>query len=154
MIQPFEYYIRENLVRKTAPNTSLALAFIKKAEKRFKRIEKTEIAEDESTLIFEDIYEAMREAGQSLMQLAQYKPYSHEAVIAFLNDKELLAKMNINILDNYRILRNKAIYQAEEISLEKCKEALNFAKVTIPELKTKFIEMNKKTERKIQKRID
>ncbi|MBI2135547.1 hypothetical protein HYU06_00575 [Candidatus Woesearchaeota archaeon] len=146
MIQPFEYYIRENLVGKTAPNTSLALALIKKAEKRFKRIQKAEIAEDESTLIFEDIYEAMREAGQSLMQLAQYKPYSHEAVIAFLDDKELLAKMNINILDNYRILRNKAVYQAEEISLEKCKEAFNFAKITIPKLKIKFLEMNKKTD--------
>ena len=39
---------------------------------------------------------------------------------------------------DYRILRNKSVYQAEKISIDKCSEAIKFAKLILPEIKRKF----------------
>ena len=144
MIQPFEYYEKSNLVEKTTLNVSLAKPLIEKAEIRLKRILKEKITETEASIVFEDIYESVREASQALMQLAKYRPLSHEAIIAFLRKNKYLSEEKINILNNYRILRNKSVYQAENISIDKCNEAIKFAKRILPEIKRKFEEINKK----------
>ncbi len=141
MIKPFDYFIREQQVRKTIPNTSMAKAFVEKAVIRLKRIK--EINDEESSIIFEEIYECLREASQSLMEVKGYKPYSHEALISFLSEQKLLSQENISILDNYRILRNNSVYLAQKISLEKTKEAYLFAKENIPAIKSKLNELLK-----------
>lgn len=144
MIQPFEYYEKNNLVERTTLNVSLAKSLIEKAELRLNRVLKEKITETEASLIFEDIYESIREASQSLMQLAKYKPLSHEAIIAFLIKNKYIPEEKINILNNYRILRNKSVYQAEKISIDKCNEAIKFAKLILPEIKRKFEGLYKK----------
>ena len=141
MIRPFDYYENEKLVEKTALNIGLAKSLMEKAELRLNRLLKEEIKEDESSLIFEDAYESMREASQALMQLAGYKPLSHEALVSFLIKEKYLSEEKLNMLNSYRILRNKSVYQAEKISVDKCKEAINFAKEIISELKRKFKEL-------------
>ena len=94
-------------------------------------------------MIFEEVYESIREASQALMQLAGYKPLSHEALIAFLLKNKYLSEEKANILDGYRVLRNKSVYQAEKISVEKCNEAIKFARVTLSEIKEKFKDLIK-----------
>lgn len=145
MIKPFEYYIKENLVRKSTANISTAKSLLQKAEVRLKRIIISKIEENESSIVFEDIYECLREASQSLMEVKGYKPYSHEALISFLKEQKLLSDEEVNVLDNYRILRNNSVYKAEKVSFQKCLEALEFAKKTLPELNNKFQELVKNT---------
>src|SRR3989338_6051030 len=124
MIKPFELFMNTSMVRKTIPNSSMAKALIQKAELRIKRVQ--EITDDESSLVFEDLYESLREASQSLMEMHGYKPYSHEVLISFLDKEKLLSKEKLVIFDNYRILRNNSVYLAQKISLEKAKEAYRF----------------------------
>lgn len=143
MIKPFVYYINENLVRKSSPNISMAKSLLEKAEIRLKRITAGELNNEESSLVFEDAYECLREASQSLMELKGYKPYSHEALVSFIKEQKFLSDESINIIDNYRILRNNSVYKAQKISLEKCKEALEFAKTTLPEIKSRFQDLVK-----------
>jgi hypothetical protein len=143
MIKPFEYYEKERQVEKTVLNVSLAKSLLEKAEVRLNRILKEQIKEDNAPLIFEDAYEVIRESSQALMQLSKYKPLSHEALIAFLIKNRYLSEEKINILDNYRILRNKSVYQAEKISVEKCRESIKFAEKVLPEIKRKFEELIK-----------
>ena len=144
MIQPFEYYEKEKLVEKTSSNPSLAKSLLEKGEIRLGKTLKEKVTEREAALIFEDAYESIRESVQALMQLSKYKPLSHEAVIAFLIKNKYLSGEKINILNNYRILRNKSVYQAEKISVEKCEEAIKFAKEILPGIKREFIELIKK----------
>lgn len=143
MIKPFNYYINENLVRKAIPNISMAKSLMQKAEIRIKRISKSRIQEEESSIIFEDIYESIREASQSLMEIKGLKPYSHEALVSFLKEYKLLSEEKSNIIDSYRILRNNLVYKAEKVSLQKCIEALDFTKIILPEIKHKFDEVIK-----------
>ena len=144
MIQPFEYYEKAKLVEKTVLNIGLAKSLIEKAEIRLERILKEKVIDSEASLIFEDAYEVVREAVQALMQISGYKPLSHEVLIAFLIKNKYLPEEKTNILNNYRVLRNKSVYQAEKISIGKCNEAIKFSKLILPEIKRKFEELIKK----------
>lgn len=141
MIKPFEYYLKEKDVAVSSPNISMAKSLIQKAEIRLKRASSNKIEESEASIVFEDIYESLREASQSLMEIKGYKPYSHEALISFVKENKFLSEEKTNIFNNYRILRNNSVYRAETISVKKCIEALQFAQQTIPELKNKLDEI-------------
>ena len=143
MIKPFEYYINEKLVRKSIPNISMAKSLLQKSEIRLKRVKNEKITEENSSILFEDIYEILRESSQSLMEIKGFKPYSHEALVSFLKDYKLISDEDANIIDNYRILRNNSVYKAEKVSLQKCEEALKFSGKMLPEIKSKFDEITK-----------
>jgi len=113
-------------------------SLIEKAELRLKKVGREKIEEEEASISFEETYEVLREALQSLMEIKGFKPYSHEAIISFVKEYNLLSSEKINIVDSYRILRNNSVYKAEKVSLEKCEEALNFAKLTLPEIRKVF----------------
>jgi len=138
MIKPFSHYLKQNLVRKSWPNISMAKSLINKASVKLQRIKKGSMHEEESSIIFEDIYESLREASQSLMELKGFKPYSHEALVSFLKENKMLPLEQVSIIDNYRIVRNNSVYKAERVSLEKCKEALVFAIKVLPQIKKRF----------------
>lgn len=139
MIMEFQFYIDSNLVRKASPDKGEAEALMNKAEGRLNFSIKTrQINENTATYIFEDIYECLREASQSLMSLKGYKPYSHEAVISFLKEFFIFAGSDISAFDRYRILRNKAVYKGERISSEICREALDFLTYFLPKVKIEF----------------
>ena len=141
MIKPFEYYVNEQLVRKSIPNISMAKSLLQKSEIRLKRVKNEKINDENSSIVFEDIYEIIRESSQSLMEIKGFKPYSHEALVSFLKEYKLVSDENANIIDNYRVLRNNSVYKAEKISPNKCIEALDFAKKALPEIKSKFDEI-------------
>ena len=138
MIQKFQYYIDEHLARKVAVDCGEAKSLMNKATLRLDYIKKQEINEDTSSFIFEDIYETLREAAQSLMSLKGYKPYSHEALISFLKDYYQFPEHEISSFDRYRALRNKTVYCAANVSPEVCKEALEFLETFLPKLKTAY----------------
>ena len=141
MIKPFEYYINEQLVRKSIPNISMAKSLLQKSEIKLKRVKNEKINDENSSIVFEDIYEMLRESSQSLMEIKGFKPYSHEALVSFLKEYKLVSDEKANIIDNYRVLRNNSVYKAEKVSLQKCSEALEFSKTLLPEIKSKFEEI-------------
>lgn len=140
-IREFEYYLKTNAVKKKVPSPALAKSLLAKANKRLARLIKMPVTEEYASLILEDAYEALREAAQSLMEAYGFKPYSHEALIAFLKINQFLDANDIEELNRYRILRNKSVYEAKELSAESGKEALNFAKDTLPKIKAKLLKM-------------
>lgn len=139
MIMEFQYYLDNNLVRKASSDKGEAEALMNKAKGRLNfSIKIRRINKDTATYIFEDIYECLREAAQSLMSLKGYKPYSHEAVISFLREFFRFSESDLETFDRYRILRNKAVYRGERISPEICKEALNFLFYFLPRMRNEF----------------
>lgn len=138
MIESFQFYTDNEMVRKTAPNKENAAALMARAYARLEYVRNQRIGEDTAPFLFEDIYEVLREASQALMELKGYKPYSHEAQIAFLRDFHGFPDYLISAFDRLRILRNKCMYGAAHISAETCKEALGFAVSVLPELRKRF----------------
>jgi uncharacterized protein (UPF0332 family) len=142
MIKEFEYYLRNEMAKKSSPDKAEAEALMSKAEGRLKfSIITRKIDENIAPFIFEDIYECLREASQSLMSIKGYKPYSHEALISFLKEFFDFQESEISLLNRYRVLRNKAVYSGEKISAATCKEALEFLRSFLPKLKSVFKKM-------------
>ena len=135
MIRDFDYYLAHNLAKRSETSPPAAKAMIAKAELRLKRLNAEEIKDEMASIMFEEAYEAMREASQAIMQLKGFKPYSHEALIAFIVKENLFSEQFPKSLDRYRILRNRSVYEAQKISMETLKEALEFARTYIPEVK-------------------
>lgn len=138
MIGKFQYYLDEHLARKVSVDLEEAKSLMNKAILRVDYIKMQEINEDTSSFVFEDIYETLREASQSLMSLKGYKPYSHEALISFLKEFYKFPEHEISGFDRYRILRNKAVYCAANVSPEVCKDALTFLETFLPKLRKAF----------------
>ncbi|MEK6843167.1 MAG: hypothetical protein AABY04_01645 [Candidatus Micrarchaeota archaeon] len=138
MIEEFKFYLEKGMVRKGSPNHESAAALMEKAFLRRDYVRGQKITSETAPFIFEDIYEAIREGCQALMELRGFKPYSHEAHIAFLKEFYQFPQEILSSFDRLRVLRNKAIYGANRISKETCSDALGFAVSVIPEFKKHF----------------
>ncbi|MFH0973575.1 MAG: HEPN domain-containing protein [Candidatus Micrarchaeota archaeon] len=135
MIEEFDYYLRENLARKEAPDAGMAKALMTRALERLAYAKQQCVEKSNASFVFEDAYEAVREASQALMALKGFKPYSHEAVVAFLKKFYSVPDYALASFDRFRKLRNKCVYGAEDVTPQTCLEALAFAASFIPELK-------------------
>ncbi|MBN1502389.1 HEPN domain-containing protein [Candidatus Woesearchaeota archaeon] len=125
MLESFNFYLKRGKVVKQNISPATVKSLFVKAEKRLDYIKRQKINEQNTDFIFEDVYEAMREAAQSLLAKAGYKPYSHEALIAFIKEKyPQFNPREIEKFDEYRKTRNQLVYYAESTSVEKTKEAL------------------------------
>ncbi|MBN2052442.1 hypothetical protein JW756_02980 [Candidatus Woesearchaeota archaeon] len=139
MIQEFKYYLENQLAKKSSPDKGEAEALMSKATGRLEfSIRARKINNNTAPYIFEDVYECLREAGQALMSIKGYKPYSHEALISFLEEFFSFSESEISTLNRYRVLRNKTVYQGERISAETALEALRFLQGFLPKLKKEF----------------
>lgn len=138
MIRDFQYYLENDLVKKQSSNPEEAESLMNKALSRLEYIKAQKITRQTASFIFEDIYETFREGSQALMALKGYKPFSHEALIAFLKEFYKFSDSDLSSFDRYRILRNKTVYAAEMISEETCKASLKFLEEFLPKLKNEF----------------
>lgn len=137
MVYDFDYYLKTELVKKSSKDSAEARALLKRAESRLKYVEVQEIKEENAVFIFEDIYEAVREAIQALLSLKGYKPYSHEALAAFLKEfyRREFTNKEINAFNRYRIIRNNIIYRASSIDKKETKKALKYARIMTTKIK-------------------
>jgi len=138
MIGRFQYYVDKNLVRVGAPDKAEARSLMAKAASRLSYIEGQKMDEGNAEFIFEGAYEAMREAGQALMAIKGYKPYSHEALVSFMREFFSFASSDMAAFDRYRVLRNKAVYSATRVSAVTCRESLDFLKAFLPKIEHEF----------------
>lgn len=142
-IKDFDYYAENELAKKSSENPSEAKSLIKQSIDRLEFIETHEINEKNCSFLFESIYDSIREASQSLMSLKGYKPYSHEAVIAFLKKyhSQDFSISELEEFNNYRILRNNIVYKAEKANEKETQKALKLCKIIIEKIRKKFEEI-------------
>lgn len=137
MIRPFSSFIEENKVKKIMPNFETAKSLIRRAESFLKFCESAKISEKTAPAVFINAYEAAREAGQSLLCKAGFKPYSHEAIISFIYEKyPEIDKSLLHTFNRFREFRNRIVYNADTVSIDDAKEAIIFAKKIINKIKS------------------
>jgi len=125
-MKDFEYYLNEGSVKKQTKDKEFAISLKKDAVKRAEKVLSLELKEF-SKIIFENIYEAIREMLDAILALEGYKSYSHEASIAYLN-KFKVEDSAILELDDFRYKRNSSKYYGKEINEEEAKEIVKFYK--------------------------
>ena len=131
-MKEFEYYVKNDKVRSGSSKPSEARSLRVQAKQRFKhRVKDSEITAENSSFIFEDAYEALRQHLQAHMAENGYKPYSHEAIISYSLEKELITSSEANLLDKFRQIRNDIRYRGETVSKERAQKMKELSKSKI-----------------------
>jgi len=142
-MKKFEEFLNTRDLRRTTKDAGLAKSLVKDAEQRFEVIMEMKLTEKSSTLIFEQVYESLRECIDALLSLQGYKSYSHVASIAFLQNHPEFSTADINELDNAREKRNLAKYYGKQISILDTKDVIELHNQLKPKLNALFNQMSK-----------
>lgn len=128
-MKPLKFYIETGLVRQCSKDPGESKAMIERASKRLEYVKSQSITEENASFLFEDIYEIMRECVHGLMSANGYKPYSHEATVAFLDEhyKSYFGEKLVEAFNRYRIIRNNIMYRANFVSKDEAIKALDVA---------------------------
>jgi hypothetical protein len=137
-IDSFEEYVERGKVREENQDPSQARSLLKRSESKFQTMEKLGINKDTATDYLENVYEASKMLVQSLMAAEGFKPYSHEAVIAYAIDEMDLDMVNSNTLNRYRKLRNDIAYRGEIATENEAKNVRDLYKELKSELEPKI----------------
>lgn len=134
-MKPFEYYLRENQVKKQSVDKNLAKSLVEQALRRLDYVSKVEIDESNRDFVLEDYYEVMGTLADAVLALNGYKSYSHEASIAFLGRYKEFSPSLIENFDRIRRLRHGSRYYGERTSVSDAKSAKELAKIIVPKLR-------------------
>ena len=132
-MKSLKFYIESGLVRQGSKDPSEAKAMIARASRTLEYVKSQSITENNASFLFEDTYEVMRECTHGLMAANGYKPYSHEATVAFLDEyyKSYFGEKLVEAFNRYRIIRNNIMYRANSVSKEDTIKALDVAEIFI-----------------------
>ena len=119
----FEFYLEEGDVKKRKTDVELAKSLLKDAMVRFEKVSRLDVDEF-AKIIFENIYDAIRDVLDALLALDGYKSYSHEASIAYL--KKYGLSPLIPEMDSFRALRNSSKYYGKDILPDSTRDIKEF----------------------------
>lgn len=120
----FDFYLNEKSVKKISPDLELAKSLINNAEKRFEKMKKLNLIEF-NEIIFENVYDSLREIADAILATYGFKSYSHEASISFLKKLKIDSSIILEF-DDFRYKRNSSKYYGKQISLASTKEIIGF----------------------------
>ena len=118
-MEPFEYYLKNNFVKKISPNIFRAKFLIKDINLRLEFLKQIDI-EKFPKFFFEHLYDIIRDFCDAILFIDGYKSHSHEASIAYLLNKGF-DFMTVKKLDLFRYKRNGSKYYGEPISIDDAK---------------------------------
>ncbi|MBI3034163.1 hypothetical protein HYY72_03305 [Candidatus Woesearchaeota archaeon] len=137
----FEYFMEKGDVKKVSKDFALARSLIESADMRIRFVSKENVNGESATIIYEQVYDALRELLDSILALEGYKSYSHVASIIYLRKYQEFTPAEINKLDEARRKRNNSKYYGEQTIPEETKELLAFYLVVRPKLDKKIKEL-------------
>ena len=121
-------YLDKGSLKKRSPDINRANSLINIAEITANAALKVSLNEENSVMIFRELYEALRQLGDAKLWKIGYEARQHEPSIRILMDAKLRDKLALNKLDRFRIIRHDANYRGNVITLNQAKEILEFWK--------------------------
>ena len=82
--------------------------------------------EKNSTVIFREIYESIRQLGDAMWWLHGYDPLDHDISLEILKSLMIRNNIELNFLDRFRKIRNDANYRGFKVTESQAKEIILF----------------------------
>lgn len=123
-MENFESFIKRKIVKKSFPDIQRAKRLVKDGRERLNDIGMLNI-EKMPKIIFENIYDALRDFLLAFLLNDGYKTNSHEAPISYLLNKNFDI-YTIERLDQFRYKRNGSKYYGEPISPQEAEDIKSF----------------------------
>lgn len=133
-MKDFSVFLADGSVKKQQPDMNLSEDLIRDCQERIEDARISLKMGRKAKFIYENAYEALREAADSVLFAEGYKSFSHEATISFLQRFKGISVKEISEFDRMRIKRNGMKYYGKSCSVEEAKEAVEFAENLIKKL--------------------
>lgn len=133
-MKDFSVFIDNGSVKKQQPDKNLSESLAKDCLERLEDTKLSMKTGRKPKFIYENVYEALREAADSILFLKGYKSFSHEASISFLQQFKEFSAKEISDFDRMRAKRNGMKYYGKSCSEKDVEEAVEFAGSLIKKL--------------------
>ena len=131
-------YVKQGYIRKTFANKGVIKSLMQISDNRIKIFSEMTLNQQNSSIIFSNYYDAIREICEAISLLNGYKIYSHEAIGLFL--REILKENVIFIkFDKFRIMRNGINYYGTNVNINEALQGVEDIKQMINKLKMKYL---------------
>jgi hypothetical protein len=135
-MRSFDSFLKDFSVVKAKPDMLKAQDLVDQAQARFDHYRVQPFSKKTCTFVIEGLYESIRQLLDACLALEGYKSYSHESVIAFAYEKNILNHREAILLDLLRINRNTTHYYGKLMTWE-------YAEKTLPEAIALFDKLKK-----------
>ena len=132
-MKEFTYFLKQNVVKRQAPDANLARATYSESVERL-ALAKRLLRSEKAKYVLENTYEAMREAADAVLYKKGFKSYSHEASISFLKGIGF-TEQELREFDRFRKIRNDIKYYGGDCDEHDAKAAIKLAEKLIPRIK-------------------
>lgn len=139
-MKDFSVFLLDGSVKKQQPDRNLSEDLSHDCVERMAYAKTSKITEKNAKYVYENVYEAAREAADSILFLHGFKSFSHEATISFLQQSKEMTAKEIADFDRMRAKRNGMKYYGKFCSVKDAEEAIKFAE----SLMKKLLEIRKK----------
>ena len=79
-----------------------------------------------STVIFREIYESIRQLGDAKWWIEGYEPLDHDVSLEILKNLNIKSSIELNFLDRFRKIRNDANYRGFKVTESQAREIISF----------------------------
>ncbi len=136
-MKPFEYFIQLKEVNKISPDFELAKSLLSEVETRIEIAFEMKLNEKRARVIFELIYDSIRELIDIILSIEGFKSYSHEANISYLSKFKEFETVELMELNRFRRIRNSSKYYGKPAQLEDAVEI----KKAFPKIREKLMKI-------------
>ena len=121
-----ELLLKSKAIRNRQEDTEKIKSIISSSEINVKVTKKISLNEDTTTLIFREIYESIRQLGDSKWWLLGYEPLNHEASLEIIEEFNIKNKLKLNSLDRFKKIRHDLNYRGFRATISQAEEILDF----------------------------
>lgn len=119
-------FVRRGLLRKMSPDVMRAKSLFEASIENLKAAKEIPIKDKSATLVFREMYESIRQLGDTRWWLLGYEAKSHELSMEILREMEIKNGIKLQFLDRFRQIRNDANYRGYRVTLGQAKEIVAF----------------------------
>ena len=118
--------IREERIRLRSPDKEKIKSLMISSKSNAEVALSLGLNEKNSTVIFREIYESVRQLGDAMWWLQGYEPLDHEVSLEILKNLNIKNGLGLNFLDRFRRVRNDANYRGFKVAEFHAKEIISF----------------------------
>jgi len=133
-MKDFSVFLADGSVKRQQPDRNLSESLLRDGQERIEDAALSLHSKRKPKFIYENVYEALREAADSILFLKGYKSFSHEATISFLQNFNEINFRELSEFDRMRAKRNGMKYYGKSCSEKEVEDAIEFAEQLMKKL--------------------
>lgn len=123
-----DIWLKTGIIRNRQKDTMMIKSIINSAEINAKVTMNIKVNEDSATLIFREMYESIRQLGDTKWRILGYEATNHEISLESLKEFDIKERVKLNSLERFKKIRHDLNYKGFRATTSQAEEILDFWK--------------------------